>query len=419
MKQRLSIRLPGIELSLDTLLEWALFTTGGQPEFGTATVAELGRRWGGRQGPAVTVVAPAAEVQLTLTRIPSRQLRQIKQALPYMVEELIAEPIEQVHLAIPPVLPEIGEALPVAVISHQRLIHWLDVLYSQGLRVQRMVPEMLAVPWQPQTLSLLLDGERLLWRDSPWHGFELALDELPQLLQWLHSTPFPPPAPLLRIYAGQADARAGDIADRLRAELALELDQQSFAGSLWLLLATHLEADPERSINLLQGGYKVRGEHGAQQTGWRSTGWRTAAGIAAAGVLLYSLLLLGSGAWFNWRADQLEAQSAAVYRQIFPAAQRVVSPRRQLAAQLGRGGDNSLLPLLAGVGELGTAVQLEQLRYRGNNNELQLEVRTSALQELEQARRTLLQAGFQSELASAAETETGVRGRLLLRGAQR
>ena len=44
MKQRLSIRLPGIELSLDTLLEWALFTTGGQPEFGTATVAELGRR---------------------------------------------------------------------------------------------------------------------------------------------------------------------------------------------------------------------------------------------------------------------------------------------------------------------------------------------------------------------------------------
>src|SRR5205809_607323 len=102
MKQ-LVIQLPSAQVQAETELFWCVFSAGGEVQASRRTtlavlqhaladVFEAGETW---------VLVPGELVTLTAVNIPSRQLRQIKQALPYMVEELIADNIEEVHLALP------------------------------------------------------------------------------------------------------------------------------------------------------------------------------------------------------------------------------------------------------------------------------------------------------------------------------
>lgn len=416
MKPQLSIRLPGPELTPETMVDWALFTQPGQaPEVGRTSLADIGRKWGkGRQGPPVTVIVPAIDVLLTETRIPSRQLRQIKKALPYMVEELIAEPIEHVHLGIPSELPEGDEMLSVAVVRHERLIPWLDALYGQGLKLVALLPETLALPWRPQTWSLLVNGERVLWRDGTYHGFELPLNQLPALVEWLAGEKVSPP-PRLQLFTVGDNPEVDALAVRLREQLPYEVESLHFEHSLWEVLAIEQHRDPEHNINLLQGGYKVQEDYSALKTGWR-----VAAAVAGIGLVSYALITLASSAWFNWRAQQLEGEAVALHRELFPEVRRVVSPRRQMASRLrGGGSTGDLMPLLAGAAQLDGRLTLEQLRFRSASGELQLEVQTDSLERLDSAKQVLSQAGFSAEVASASEAEGVTRGRLLVKGAGR
>lgn len=410
MSQRLCIRLPATELQRSTVLDWALLEDSGEVTLGRDALETIGQRWGGQRGPEVMAVAPAATVSLTTTQIPSRQIRQVKQALPYMVEELIAEPIEQVHLAIPAELPPPGEALPVAVISHRQLIPWLDCLYSEKLRLKALIPETLVLPWRLRAFTLLVRGDELIWRDGPYSGFVLMRSEWPQFLSWLRQQKIPPPAPVVEIYAHQDEPGVPEWADELRSELPWQVEHYAFKESAWSLLAPPLLRGQGHWINILQGGYKVRRDAEA-----KSGDWRLVAMVALLGTIFYASLLAASSSWFNWRAAQLEAEMVDVYRQVFPDARRVVSPRRQMAAQRITSPD-TLLPLLAGVGHLDGEVQVQQLLYRSHQGTLQLDVQADTLDGLDQALHKLTRAGFKAELGRATETASGTRGSLSVGG---
>src|SRR5690348_11441902 len=107
MTQHLVIQLDSARIDADSMIGWYLFDTAQRLErSGQTPLGELQNELGGafREGETLVLV-PGGLVFLTAARIPSRQVRQIKQALPYMVEELIADNIEDVHLAIPDFKP--------------------------------------------------------------------------------------------------------------------------------------------------------------------------------------------------------------------------------------------------------------------------------------------------------------------------
>lgn len=421
MKPLLVLQLPGAELGAATPLHWARFNPAGTlMQQGHCALDQL--QWEVLDGFAgeTLVLVPGELVLLTTVRIPARQLRQIKQALPYMVEELIADNIEEVHLALPRLeLDQLGGQIPVAVVRHNFLIDWLDQLYQHGVRPDFLGPDSLALPWREHSRSLFFTpgeaGGRVIYRDGFCSGQALFQAQLPVLLESLAEAPAATLGAIPRCIVGAGSELANELpalAAEIQAALGGEIDVVVYDEPALEVLATAAVRQRDTMINLLQGGYRV------QRDGEEAGYWRRGALAATAGLVLFALVTAASGLWFSWQANRTEERTVALYREMFPQERRVISPRKQMAAHLQGGGApaQSLLPLLARAagGLEGTGV--EELRYRRERNQLQLQVRAPSLEALERIQQQLGSDGLAVEINSAAEQGGDTVGRLVIGG---
>lgn len=414
MKTGLVLQLPGTELGAEVEVAWHLFAGGVLQRSGRSPLAQLQTQLPAQIGGETLVLVPGELVLLTSVRIPARQLRQVKQALPYMVEELIADNIEDVHLALPPLTGEqLGEAIPVAVVRHSLLINWLDQLYQHGFRPDRLCPDTLALPWRSHGRTFFFCDERLLYRDGVSSGLVFGRQQLTSLLALLA----PPAVAALTTVSvsGGTDAVAdlSAAAAEIERTLGVEVELRSYDESGAEVLAVEAARNADEMINLLQGGYRVRRDQE------ESVGWWRAAAITGIGLLLYAALAGGSAAWFSWRAAELEERSFALYRELFPGERRVVSPRRQMTAHLNSGGGgSSLLPLLAQTSAELAASQVQELRYRRDSNQLQVQLQAPDLASLDQIKQRLAGTGLTVAIDSASEQNGVTVGRVTIGGAR-
>jgi general secretion pathway protein L len=421
MKQHLVIYLGAARIDATSVIDWYLFGAADELERSGHTLlgqlqAELGATF--RDGETLVLV-PGTLVFLTSAHIPSRQVRQIKQALPYMVEELIADNIEDVHLAIPDFKPNEEQALPVAVVQHHLLIDWLDQLYQHGIKPDLMCPDTLAMPWREHSFSFFAFHDRIICRDGAFSGQVLLREQFSGYLQLLDRpvTDSELGVPLRHlVYCGADTVEAGQatlaaVQNAIDAEAALT-EYTENAGEV---MAASAVQQRHELLNLLQGGYKVQGRGQQRQ-------WGRIAAAAALGVVLYSGFTAASGAWFAWQARQVEAQTFALYRQFFPQEKRVVSPKKQMQAHLNGGSTNGVspLPLLAkaALGLRGNGLQLDELHYRRQQNDLQLQLHTPTLEMLDQIKQQLNGVGLSVDINSAAQQGSSTVGRLNIRDGQ-
>jgi general secretion pathway protein L len=422
MTQHLVIQLSTARIDATSVVGWYLFDTAEQLERGgQIALAQLQTELAGafREGETLVLV-PGGLVFLTAARIPSRQVRQIKQALPYMVEELIADNIEDVHLAIPDFKPSAENELPVAVVQHHLLIDWLDQLYQHGIKPDVVCPDTLAVPWRENSQSFFAIDDRVICRDGEFSGQVLLREQFPAYLQLLKQQLADSElrAPLRHIvYYGADNGEAGQsVLAAVRSEIDGEATLTEYAENSGEVLAANAVQHADGLLNLLQGGYKVqrRGQHDRE--------WRRVAMMVGVGLILYCGLAAASGVWFSWRAQQTEAQTFSLYRELFPQEKRVVSPKKQMQAHL-RGGATSAispLPLLAkaALGLRGNTLQLDELHYRQQHNDLQLQLHTPTLEALDQIKRQLSGVGLSVDINSASQQAEGTVGRLNIRDGQ-
>ncbi len=121
-------------------------------------------------------VLPAETLNLVAVPLPLRSDRQRREALPFAVEEHLAAPLDQTHVAFIRPLPD-QRALAVAI-SRAGME---DALTSHP--GQRLIPEVFAlpVPEDDATWSTLRDGDRVLVRASDGTGFVASAAMLPML----------------------------------------------------------------------------------------------------------------------------------------------------------------------------------------------------------------------------------------------
>ena len=93
-------------------------------------------------------------------------------ALPFALEDLVADEIENLHFAPGKRLP--SGKLPVAVVAHDVITRWLDDLRELGIRPVRMVPEIHGLARVPNTMSMLVGEKRILFNDGA--DIEFALE---------------------------------------------------------------------------------------------------------------------------------------------------------------------------------------------------------------------------------------------------
>lgn len=380
MAQRLILRLSGE--SFDKA-QWLQLGADSRPDgpVATGSLADAALV----QRPAI-VLAPTADVALLQAQIPPLSRQRAIRAVPYALEDQLAEDIDDLHFCLGQRSGR-GE-LAVAVVAKAQMEQWLNAFADAGLEVEQLYPELLAIPYEAGAWTLLLEGSDFLLRTGPQSGFGGDIDNLPILLPAaLAEAESDPPLKLL-VYSNTSVPELG-IA-------SLPIEQRELGDTI-SLLATNIR--DRHLIGLRSGPY-------ARRRGWsvQWQRWRVAAILLGAWVLADT----GSALLQQWQLSRelaaVETAMAQTYRQAFPDGGQLnrYNPRQQMESRLAalrRGGsDSGFLRLLQTAGPLLAAdpdLQIVALTYR--NNGLDLEISARNLQGIDQLKQRL-----------SAEPELGV-----------
>jgi len=335
---------------------------------------------------AVSLILPAEVCSFFAVTLPTRKARWVQQALAYAAEELLAENVDDLHLAL-------GEALPdgrlrVVAIRRQLLAGWLGQLREMGLLIVAIHVDADLLP--REATQLLFIGERGLLGGVGETRLAFATQDWPQLSGLC-------PAP----WHAQGST----------TEAPVPLDGYRQVNDPYGFLVAQRVA----AINLAQGDFAV--EVGNTGLGY----WKPL--FAVVGLILVVQLgfNLGQAWYFQRQGDAYADASLALYRELFPEDVRIVNMRAQFDDHLaqGRGGQAGFLRLLdhaAAALEDGIPVTIGQLDYNQDRGDLALQVQAMDFATLETLRRRLGEAGQNVQLGSASREGDGVSARVVIGG---
>ncbi|WP_448657678.1 type II secretion system protein GspL [Sphingomonas sp. CJ99] len=127
-------------------------------------------------GPA-TLLVPTESVRVLVVELPIRSAAKRLEALPYAIEDRIADPLDAVHLAMGPGIG--GDRYRVGVVRHAVMREWTALADAAGLGHAAMVPDALALPEPPTgEWAIGMDGQRALVRDGEGAAFALPVQAL-------------------------------------------------------------------------------------------------------------------------------------------------------------------------------------------------------------------------------------------------
>ncbi len=359
-------------------------------------------------GRRVLVLVPAAEMLLTQVTVPSNNRQRVRKAVPFALEDTLAEDVDELHFALG--RQDGQQQWPVAVVARERMDAWLARLHEAGLLPDRLVPESVALPLTLGSSSLLLEEEHALLRDQPASAQVVTADTLAGLLDLMTA----------RNEEG-IELRVWHCGGELPTWLApVSAKVEPCDGGPLAVFAQGL-AESENPIDLLQGAYSRKEQYSQLWRPWR----------AAAILLLVSFLVAGVQQGLHYR--QLKTESAdltarieQIYRQSFPSG-RVVNPRVQMEQQLtalrrqqGAGGGDffGLVGKMGGALAAAQGIELVSASFR--DGRLDLELTASDIQTLDKLKQQLTAAGGLSvDIQSAtAGANQRVQGRLRLQGTE-
>lgn len=134
----------------------------------------LDRAWPG----PLTVLVPSEKILTTVIDLPFPSRRQRVEAAPFAIEGLIAEPLNQVHIALG---MEVSDRRHLcSVVSHSIMQEWIALLQPMALEHCILLPDALALATPPLgSWRVVIEGARALVRTDDGGGFAIETDTLP------------------------------------------------------------------------------------------------------------------------------------------------------------------------------------------------------------------------------------------------
>lgn len=359
-------------------------------------------------GQRLIVLVPAADAVITEARLPARQTRHLRQAVPFAIEEQLSDDVERLHFALAPKRAADGSQ-PVAVVSRERMAQWLARLDGAGLHPAVMVPESLALPWNEEEWTLFVDQEGALLRTGPARGYGLEADGLDAMLAIALEQAAEKPKRLWLLNGG-IDAAPLHAAC---AEVEVPVAEEAInGGRLSLLSGSHAVAPV---IDLLQGDFSRREDLGKLWRPWR---------FAAVLFVVWAVLQTGLGAYhyvsLKRESAQLKAEIEQLYRDAFPEARNITDPRLQMEKHLAdlRGGSGggpfvSLITRAAPVLRGSAGTDIGALRFK--DGVLEVEFAVANFQAVDQLKQALAGAQLQVETQNVSARDGKTQGVLRLR----
>lgn len=322
-----------------------------------------------RNRPAI-VLLPATEILTTTVDLPVRGGARLNAALPYALEEQVAADVDDMHFAA-------GDrhdsgVRPVAAVARATLDAWLEQLDEAGIQPWKLVPENCGVARIPGTMTVLVDGPRVMFNDGGDVEFVLegaspsdALVAAGRLTDRHDDGDVPEQSGHLVVWCSAEDEqRLSHDWIALRHELSSVDINLLPDGALPRLAVTVASG---QGINLLQGRYGPKADYGSWMRPWRNVAILLLGlgivGFAAKGVDYYQL---------NMEQEALKTQFTQELRQIRPGDNREILDPVGIVTSIKRGLGASTSPqvFLPSLRELSAAIaqnsnaSVEAISYR-------------------------------------------------------
>ena len=321
---------------------------------------------------------PGNECLIKRVEIPKGAARQFDSMLPFLLEDEVAQDIEDLHLTI---LDKDASHATVCGVDREWLKHALELFREANIIFRKVLPDTLAVPFEEQGISALQIDQHWLLRQGNYQAVSISEAWLPMFLQsdW--------------VVAGEEEQ-----ATTIFSYTAMPSDDvQQQSGVEWqakpaeLVMSLLSQQAITSSVNLLTGTFKTKSSF--------SKYWRVWQKVAIAACLLVAVIVTQQVLkvqQYEAQAEAYRAESERIFRAVLPGKQRIPTIsylKRQMNDEAkkygGSGEGDSLLGWLALLPEtLGQvkSIEVESIRYDGNRSEVRLQAKSSDFQHFETAR---------------------------------
>ncbi len=365
--------------SSDEPVQWIAVDSGGarlgDPESGS--LLEAGAAIGDRD---VIVLVPSAEVLTTSIDIPVKGGTRLQAALPYALEEFLADDIDKLHFAAG--RKRSSGRTPVSVVSHERMQDWTGALAEANIQASSVIADSYGLARIPGTVSMLLLENQIFINDG--NQTEMVMEGVS-------------PADALAAI-GVLDDGGEPASEDAQASKARHLlvyceaaDEERFQQD-WIAMRQELDSVDVKlladgvlprlavtvatgaGVNLLQGKYGTKREYSGMFRPWK---------YAAILLLVFGVLGIAAKATdyvlLLREEAELKQQFNEEYRQIVPGAPETDDPARVVQSLKRRAGTATTMPVfLQTMEQLSLAMQgnrearIEQISYRNGVVDIRL-----------------------------------------------
>ncbi|BFN32778.1 type II secretion system protein GspL [Vibrio harveyi] len=370
MSEFLTVRLSSEQQST---IPWLVWSTQQQEVIASGEIAgwehldELVAYADQRQ---IVALLASNDVVLTEVDIPPGASRQFDSMLPYLVEDEVAQDVDNLHFTV---LNKQAETAQVCAVERAWIQTILQRFSSQGLVIKRMLPDVLAMPANDENSSAAMLGEQWLIRHSDTQG---AVVDASWLNLYLSAYLQSHEGWKLGCYSSVPESTVPDIWVAKPEEMTMALLAKGVA---------------ESKINLLTGAFKPKSSWGKYVKVWQKTA--IAAGVLLVVLVGQQLLMVHK---YEAQAQAYREESERIFRQIFPNKRRIPTVsylKRQMTDEERRlSGGSSDVAMLSWIAALPTTLgqvndlQITSFKYDGQRGEVRIQASSSDFQPFEQAR---------------------------------
>jgi len=356
-------------------------------------------------GKHIIAIIPGSECFSTWLDVPKKQARQLMRAIPFMMEEKLAQDIEQLHFATG---RRDEEKLEINAIAHHRLKAYLKKLESFGFKTQLVYCDTAIFPIRQARIYADIYGMMANLGDNICR---FGKDEWQDLLPiFLLETK---PKTEVQVHLAEADFQEPieSLTDEEREiTFSCELVRQGI---------DHIVDNLQPELNLLQGQYDNK-----ETWGTHLKKWKLPMALAAAWVVVAFSTSFVELWQLEQQKDDYEKQVVAAYKSAFPQGNlRIKQARKQMQGKLnelkGSGDSDQTFLLLLQQASLGFDGQLDvkptYMVYNKSNQELRIDLDGKDIDTLTNYKNKISSGSMSANLSSMNARDDRYNARLTLR----
>jgi general secretion pathway protein L len=349
-------------------------------------------------------------------KLPTQNMQKMLKAVPYAIEEYIAEDIDNFHFVISK--NKNSDKTSVVGIDRSTLQNVIDNFRQANIIVEKIIPDALCMPADAGSgqWACLNFGESSYLQTDTLNGMLLSHDILPYVITSLLQDEEQIKPEKIIFFAEQNSTSVFD-------EVSIENDDIERINVVYnahplVIFCGHYKQ--ALALNLLQHKFKPKRKSSGY---WHH--WRLAASLAVVWLVLH----LGLSGFQYSRLTEENMKTGAeiekLYKQTFPQSRKIINPRVQMEQKLkelkmnSSNSNNGLLFLLAeSFGTLShdkDNITLQSLTFRNNRMDIGLDSKN--LQAIETLNRNLnSNNNIKSEIISSSSEKDKVKGNLRIEG---